>query len=262
MIYREVVMRFLVLALTFCFLFASCSGPKSAQDISEDAAGMELSDADDLLSDSESEDEDDLFAELEDDEAEVEAVSEEPAEEFADADDEEEEADEATEEVAAVQEEQPMEMSEDDDASEMNTEMMASSKPVIEAVGEEKTYTVKKNDTLMLIAFNIYGDFTKWKELMKHNNDKLKGNPANLSAGMNIKYYHSGDEFVWNPGGNPYLIKWGDTLGKISDNVYGTNKKWKDIWHHNEPLIKDPNRIYVGFTIYYLEEDGRGVASP
>ena len=55
-------------------------------------------------------------------------------------------------------------------------------------------------------------------------------------------------------------LRTGDTLGKISNNVYGTFSKWQSIWNNNRPLIKDPNKIYAGFTLYYLE-DGRDVAS-
>ena len=35
---------------------------------------------------------------------------------------------------------------------------------------------------------------------------------------------------------------------------------WKNIWNNNKPLIRDPNKIFAGFTLYYLE-NGRDVAS-
>jgi hypothetical protein len=52
----------------------------------------------------------------------------------------------------------------------------------------------------------------------------------------------------------------GDTLGKISKRVYGTVERWKEIWKNNEKLIKDPNKIYAGFTLYYVP-DSRSLAS-
>ena len=61
--------------------------------------------------------------------------------------------------------------------------------------------------------------------------------------------------------GNPYLIKSGDTLGKISNTTYGTIKYWKNIWNNNKPLIKDPNKIFAGFTIYTPLIEGRDVAN-
>ncbi len=125
--------------------------------------------------------------------------------------------------------------------------------------GTMKQYTVQKNETLMMIAFKLYGDYGKWKTIAAQNKDTLKGG-AIVRTGMVLSYSAPAEEFVWNPQGNPYLIKTGDTLGHISKAVYATVKKWKLLWENNRPLVKDPNKIYAGFTIYYLE-DGREVAS-
>jgi nucleoid-associated protein YgaU len=76
---------------------------------------------------------------------------------------------------------------------------------------------------------------------------------------MTLSYTAPAEEFVWAPTGSPYLIRTGDTLGKISKNVYQTMTKWKMLWENNRPMIKDPNKIFAGFTIYYV--DGREVAS-
>jgi nucleoid-associated protein YgaU len=127
------------------------------------------------------------------------------------------------------------------------------------ASGAEKQYTVQKNETLMLIAFKLYGDYEKWKELANYNRGILKGS-TQISQGMVLRYLSPVEEFIWNPQGLPYLIRTGDTLGKISNNVYNTMKKWKLLWENNRPLIKDPNKIYAGFTLYYIE-NGREVAS-
>ncbi len=119
--------------------------------------------------------------------------------------------------------------------------------------GDVKIYKVKKGETLMQIAFKIYGDISKWKELKKLNEEKVSMN-ALLNPGMSIKYNAPASEFVWNPEGNPYLIKNGETLGTISNTVYQTPKKWNEIWKNNKPLIKNPNLIYSGFTLYYIGE--------
>jgi hypothetical protein len=47
------------------------------------------------------------------------------------------------------------------------------------------------------------------------------------------------------------MIKNGETLGTISNSVYQTPKKWKAIWENNKPLIRNPNVIFAGFTLYY-----------
>ncbi len=112
-------------------------------------------------------------------------------------------------------------------------------------------YVVQKNETLMMISFKLYGDYSKWRRLAKMNKKHIKN--GIVMAGKTIRYRKPSQEFNWQPQGNPYLIKNGDTLGRISNDVYGTQKKWRAIWDNNRPLIKDPNRIFAGFTIYYQD---------
>lgn len=126
------------------------------------------------------------------------------------------------------------------------------------SMGAVSEYTVGKNETLMIIAFKIYGDYAQWKEIANLNRDVLKNNSP--KEGMKLKYHAPAQAFVWNPEGNPYLIKTGDTLGTISNEVYQTTQKWKVLWDNNRPLIKNPHKIYAGFTIYYPDLN-RDVAS-
>lgn len=203
-------------------LFVSCSGSKSAQKVSEETPQIELSAADE--------------------------VTEDPIETpLADGP-----TDQVVEEVPA------------ENVEGMNTTeepIVTDNTPVVEESisGSIKKYTVQKNETLMMIAFNLYGDYGRWKDLANQNQSILKGSTS-LRNGMELEYMSPAEEFVWNPQGNPYLIRTGDTLGIISKEVYATSKKWKLIWENNKPLIKDPNKIYAGFTIFYLE-NGREVAN-
>lgn len=140
-----------------------------------------------------------------------------------------------------------------------NTSANTTDAPMVQPVGGElASYAVKKNETLMLIAFKIYGDYGKWKELAKLNEGL---NVNSLKEGDTLQYYAPVQEFVWSPEGNPYLIKKGDTLGTVSNDTYGTTKFWRDIWSNNKPLIKDPNKIFAGFTIYTPVLENREVAS-
>lgn len=120
---------------------------------------------------------------------------------------------------------------------------------------DEGTYTVKKGETLMMVAFNLYGDYRLWKKLSDMNG--LNG--QRVSEGAVIKYKKPAQAFMWNPEGLPYLIKSGDSLVSISNDKYGTVNKWRLIYNNNRPLIKDPNLIFAGFTLYYIPE--RDVAS-
>lgn len=212
---------------------ASCSGSKSSQPVKEETPQVELSDADEFI---------------ENPSGEPAAVAEEPAAE--------------TTEVAAADAE-TTDPAADLVIEEDNTpkaEAVASSTHASTKLSDNMMeYKVQKNETLMMIAFKLYGDYGWWKKLAGWNADKLKGSQI-VRNGMTLKYMAPSEEFVWNPQGLPYLIRQNDTLGIISKSVYQTSKKWKLIWENNRPLIKNPNLIFAGFTIYYLE-NGREVAS-
>ena len=122
--------------------------------------------------------------------------------------------------------------------------------PAYSEAGQIKSYRVQRGETLMQIAFKLYGDISKWKDIKKMNSEKLSNNTS-LKTNTELKYRAPATPFVWNPAGTPYMIKNNDTLGTIATSVYGNKKKWKAIWENNKPLIKNPNVIYAGFTLYY-----------
>lgn len=43
-----------------------------------------------------------------------------------------------------------------------------------------------------------------------------------------------------------YVVKQGDTLGKIAKEIYGKASKWQIIYEANKENIKNPNKIYPG----------------
>lgn len=167
-----------------CLGLVGCSGSKTAKPVSQETPQIELSDADEF----------------------IENPSEQPA---------------ATEEITA---EEPV-VAEASDISEMNTPVSEMNTPVIDNTtgGSEQTYKVQKNETLMMIAFKLYGDYGKWKSLANYNRETLKGSTV-VTNGMTLKYMAPAEEFVWNPQGLPYLIRTGDTLGTVSKTVYETPK--------------------------------------
>jgi nucleoid-associated protein YgaU len=173
------------------------------------------------------------------------AESEEDADFVVDADDEEliaeDESSEEADEIEEVAESSAEEVQASADDSQVQ----------ITAVQE---YTAEKGDTLMLVAFKLFGDYTKWRELQSMNSDVLANG---LRTGTVLRYNSTG--FTWNPQGLPYLIKSGDSLSGISKEKYGTFKRWKDIYENNQPMIRDPNLIFAGFTIYYVPD--RDIAS-
>jgi nucleoid-associated protein YgaU len=108
---------------------------------------------------------------------------------------------------------------------------------------------VKKGDTLMKIAFEVFGDVYRWREILNQNRDQVSG-LGQLKPGTVLNIGAEG-YVVIERNGKPYLIRWGDTLIKISDSLYGTPFKWRKLWKNNLRLIHDPNKIYAGFTLYY-----------
>lgn len=122
---------------------------------------------------------------------------------------------------------------------------------------EFQSYQVQSGDTLMMIGFKLFGDYRKWKELKEWNHLSS----MELRKGMMIKYRPMlNDKFVWRPTGEAHLVKKGEYLGSISYDKYGTSRRWKEIFDNNRPLLRNPNLVFAGFTIYYVP-DKRSVAS-
>ncbi len=214
----------------------ACSGSKAENEAEGTEAGTELADNEEFSED---------FAEDEGDE-----IADESEDEVAEESEEEAVGDEVAEEEAPMENEEPQVAEAQSSSSSMQMSMS----------GEEGWHTVQRSETLMIIAFKIYGDYEKWRELARWNAGSLGPNHS-ISVGQKLKFQAPSQKFVWNPEGNPYLIKVGDTLGTISKDTYGTNGYWKNIWTNNKPLIKDPNRIFAGFTIYTPVLEGREVAN-
>jgi len=207
-------------------VLVGCSGSKSSKKVDEATPQVELSDTDEFVENPT----DEVAADTEEPVAEEPAVAEESSD---------------PEEIQINDEMNP----EANELAEKNTNFEP---------GTTQQYTVQKNETLMLIAFKLYGDYGKWKVLANQNSSVIKDG-ATVTKGMVLTYQAPSEEFNWTPNGNPYLIRNGDTLGTISKSVYQTMSKWKLLWDNNRPMIKDPNKIYAGFTLYYV--DGREVAS-
>ena len=47
-----------------------------------------------------------------------------------------------------------------------------------------------------------------------------------------------------------YTVKSGDTLSKISREVYGDANKYPVIFEANKPMLSDPDKIYPGQVLY------------
>lgn len=113
------------------------------------------------------------------------------------------------------------------------------------------TYTVKSGDTLMKIAYEVYGDLFRWREIYEINREKIS-DPNSISKGTVLKVNSSSKNEVAHQG-DKYMIKKGDSLGSISGQLYGTRSRWKELWENNKDIIRNPNKIFAGFYLYYLQ---------
>lgn len=150
-------------------------------------------------------------------------------------------------EMPAVAEEKP---AEEPAATTATAEPTPSEPAPVSMSGDTEEYSVRRGDTLMRIAFNIYGDITQWRSIYDMNKDSIPDS-SQLTVGMKLKYNKPASEPNIEKNGEPYLIKRGDTLGTISTEIYGKPSNWKKLWENNRSLIKDPNKIYAGFYLYY-----------
>ncbi|NDG83621.1 MAG: LysM peptidoglycan-binding domain-containing protein [Proteobacteria bacterium] len=123
------------------------------------------------------------------------------------------------------------------------------------SAGGEK-YKVKAGDTLMKISWEQYGTLFRWREIYNANKGVVQ-DPNHVPPGTVLTLSTSGRSpaSAMEHTGDQYLIQSGDTLGTISGKVYGSTEKWKKIWENNKQLIRDPNKIYAGFYLYYVPEN-------
>lgn len=124
--------------------------------------------------------------------------------------------------------------------------------PVAQSVSVgEGSYTVQSGDTLMRIAFERYGDIYKWRSIYEANRDQIR-DPNQIPPGLVLRLEGGdGAALASHDGEERRVIRSGETLGTISWDIYGTQRHWKRLWENNRDLIKDPNRIFAGFYLYY-----------
>lgn len=246
-------MKFL-LSLFLIMSLVACSGGKSLEEVA-DGAGIDVPEQDEFEEDFKEEAGDQL-ADTVSDQVEDAFGGDDFSDDFSDDSTASTDDFGMTEPAAAASTEMVSDFSDGGTGMEA-TSMGTSSFAAADGSG---TYTVQNGETLMIVAFKIYGDYSKWRDLARMNSGKL-GSRYTVSAGTVLSYNPPAQPFQWSPTGNPYLIKTGDTLGTISTDTYGTTKHWRAIWKNNTPLIKDPNKIFAGFTIYTPILDSRGVAN-
>jgi nucleoid-associated protein YgaU len=131
--------------------------------------------------------------------------------------------------------------------------------------GSEKTYTVKKGDTLSSIAAREMGSKAKWTELQKANEDVLHGSTGlkidmklRIPAGEKSSGTSSSDpapaaSAADTPSGGAaereYVVKPGDSLWLIAKNELGSEKLVGELRAANADVLNGSDSLKVGTTL-------------
>jgi nucleoid-associated protein YgaU len=110
-------------------------------------------------------------------------------------------------------------------------------------VGDDGTYTVGTDDTLIGIARRMYGDGTLWPVLWEANRSVLS-NPDVIQPGRRLVVPAA--PAAPQGAGQPYTIGPNDTLISIARRVYGDGALWPVLWEANRSVVPDPNTIQPG----------------
>lgn len=130
------------------------------------------------------------------------------------------------------------------------------------ASGSAREYTVRSGDTLSAIASRELGSAKLWPQIERAN---PKLNPKRLLVGTkillpNLDRTHSPIAVAaLESGATTYTVQAGDVLGKISQRMLGTAKRWTEIRDLN-PTV-NPDRLHVG-TVLVLPATSTPRAAP
>jgi nucleoid-associated protein YgaU len=120
---------------------------------------------------------------------------------------------------------------------------------------------VKENDTLWSLSQKFYEGRKNWWFIYEANKDRID-DPNVLKAGVEIIMPEenassqpsreqgataSAPSAVDQKGS--YTVKPYDTLIKIAQKVYGSDRYWRDIWAANENQIQNPDDLKVGMIL-------------
>ncbi len=82
----------------------------------------------------------------------------------------------------------------------------------------------------------------KWQDLFNANKDILGSNPELIHPGTTINL--PGQEVAANHAGN-YVVKSGDSLWKISQDLLGDGSRWNELYQANASIIGDNPRLIM-----------------
>lgn len=111
---------------------------------------------------------------------------------------------------------------------------------------EKGTHIVLKGESLWKIAQQYYNDGNKWVNIAKANNLET---PSVITAGVTLEIPDNETtlEQVQVQDTDTYVVKSGDTLWDIAQNVLGDGNRWTEISKANN--LTQPSIIHTGNTL-------------
>ena len=118
---------------------------------------------------------------------------------------------------------------------------------------EAKFITVQKGDSLSKIAKRFYNDALKYPLIFEANKPMLS-DPNKIYPGQVLRI--PALEGTYAASLNTYEVQKGDSLSKISKEVYGDSGKYQQIFEANQPMLKDVDDIRPGQILTIPPESG------
>ena len=94
----------------------------------------------------------------------------------------------------------------------------------------------------------VYGSVASEDEMRKAE-QAIEAKVGKISNHIEVQAPLGGLGGLGSWGGGEYTVKAGDTLSKIAKEKYGDASQWKKIHQANADLIKDPDKIQVGWKL-------------
>jgi len=129
-----------------------------------------------------------------------------------------------------------------------------------------RIYIVQAGDTLEAIAGKVYGDRSQWSSLAQANREQLGRPPYILAVGEKIVIppkeeaakIHSVSPDATD---GTYTVVSGDSLGVIARKVYGTSRRWQQLYELNRDRLSSPSALRVGQKLRIRKEPDASVDS-
>lgn len=116
-------------------------------------------------------------------------------------------------------------------------------------------HVVQRGEWLWTLADRYLGDGSQWREIADANPGI---SPDHLAVGQKLVIPVPAADSAKSSDtkdGDTVTVERGDSLSSISNDLYGTESHWRDLYQENQQQISDPDLIDVGQTLQLPDAD-------